>query len=403
MDEGGARGSRAGVASRALTTVTAPAVPVPLLDLKKQYVTIREEILRATADVYESQHFILGPRVEAFEKAVASYVGARHAIGVSSGTDAQLAVMMALGVGPGDDVVTSPYSFFSTAGAVARLGARTVFVDIEPETFNLDPAKLEKAITSRAKLIQPVHLYGQCADMDPIRDVAKRKGVPILEDACQSLGAGYKGVKAGALGEFGAFSFFPSKNLGGFGDGGMVTTQDDAYAARLRALRMHGETSRYHHKLVGGNFRLDALQAAILHVKLPHLDGWARARRANAAEIERLYLEAGGRPYEEGGLRFPREAAGREHVFNQFVVRVGKGRRDALKKLLDERQIGNAIYYPVPLHLQECFASLGGRPGDCPEAEKAANETLALPVFPELTAEQKSALATTLASFSREV
>ena len=207
---------------------------------------------------------------------------------------------MALGVGPGDDVVTSPYSFFSTAGAVARLGARAVFVDIEPETFNLDPSKLDKAITPRAKLIQPVHLYGQCADMDPIREVAKRKGIPVLEDACQSLGAGYKGVKAGALGEFGAFSFFPSKNLGGFGDGGMVTTQDDAYAARLRALRMHGETSRYHHKLVGGNFRLDALQAAILHVKLPHLDGWARARRSNAAEIEKL-VPRGGRAPLRGG------------------------------------------------------------------------------------------------------
>ena len=375
-----------------MTTVTAAAVPVPLLDLKKQYATIREEILRATAEVFESQYFILGPRVEAFEKAVASYVGVRHAIGMSSGTDAQLAVMMALGVGPGDDVVTSPYSFFSTAGAVARLGARAVFVDIEPETFNLDPSKLEKAITPRAKLIQPVHLYGQCADMDPIRDVAKRKGIPVLEDACQSLGAAYKGV----------FSFFPSKNLGGFGDGGMVTTQDDAYASRLRALRMHGETSRYHHKLVGGNFRLDALQAAILHVKLPHLDGWARARRANAAEIEKVYRDAGGRDYEAGGLSFPRQAAEREHVFNQFVVRVGKGRRDALKKLLDERQIGNAIYYPVPLHLQECFAPLGGRLGDCPEAEKAANETLALPVFPELSAEQKSTLASTLASFSRE-
>jgi dTDP-4-amino-4,6-dideoxygalactose transaminase len=380
------------------TTLT----PVPLLDLKKQYAALREEILRVTSEVYESQHFILGPRVEAFEKAVAAYTGTKHAIGMSSGTDAQLAVMMALEIGPGDDVVTSPYTFFSTAGAVARLGARTVFVDIEPETFNLDPAKLEKAITAATKLIQPVHLYGQCADMDPIREVARRKGIPVLEDACQSLGAAYRGVKAGALGAFAAFSFFPSKNLGGFGDGGMVTTQDDGHAARLRAMRMHGETSRYHHKLVGGNFRLDALQAAILHVKLPHLDDWARARRANAAEIERLYLEAGGRPYEEGGLRFPRQAAGREHVFNQFVVRVGRDRRDALKQHLESRQIGCAIYYPVALHLQECFSSLGGRAGDFPEAERAAHETLALPVFPELTLEQKQALAGTLAEFSRQ-
>jgi len=385
-----------------VTTLAAPpAVPVPLLDLKKQYATLKDEMLRVTAEVYESQGFILGPRVEAFEKAIASYVGAGHAIGMSSGTDAQLAVMMALGVGPGDDVVTSPYTFFASAGAIARLGARPVFVDIEPETFNLDPAKLGKAITPRTKVIQPVHLYGQCADMDPILDIARRKGIHVLEDACQSLGAGYKGVKAGALGDSCAFSFFPSKNLGGFGDGGMVTTDDDALATKLRAMRMHGETSRYHHGFVGGNFRLDALQAAILHVKLPHLDGWAEARRKNAKEIERLYLEDGGQPHERGGLRFPREAAGRHHVFNQFVVRVGGGRRDSLKDQLAAKGVGCAIYYPLPLHLQECFASLGCREGDFPESERAAKETLALPVFPELTGEQKAFLAFTLAEFSR--
>ncbi len=385
-----------------MTTISAPpAIPVPLLDLRKQYATVKDEMLRVTAEVYESQGFILGPRVEAFEKAIAAYVGAGHAIGMSSGTDAQLAVMMALGIGPGDDVVTSPYTFFASAGAVARLGARPVFVDIEPETFNLDPAKLERALTPKTKLIQPVHLYGQCADMDPIREIAKKKGIPVLEDACQSLGAAYKGVKAGALGESCAFSFFPSKNLGGFGDGGMVTTSDDALAATLRAMRMHGETSRYHHKFVGGNFRLDALQAAVLHVKLPHLDGWAEARRANAKDIERRYLEAGGLPFEKGGLKFPREAAGRHHVFNQFVARVGGGRRDALKALLEERKIGCAIYYPVPLHLQECFAFLGHKAGDFPESERAARETLALPVFPELTEGQTAYLALTLAEFSR--
>jgi dTDP-4-amino-4,6-dideoxygalactose transaminase len=383
------------------TTSGPPAVPVPLLDLRKQYATLRNEILRVTADVYETQGFILGPRVEAFEKAVAAYVGARHAIGMSSGTDAQLAVMMAHGIGPGDDVVTSPYTFFASAGAVARVGARPVFVDIDAETFNLDPSKLEKALTARTKLIQPVHLYGQCADMDPIRDVAKRQGIHVLEDACQSLGSAYKGVKAGALGDSCAFSFFPSKNLGGFGDGGMVTTDDDVLATKLRAMRMHGETSRYHHKFVGGNFRLDALQAAVLHVKLPHLDGWAEARRANAKEIERRYLESGGLPFEKGGLKFPREAAGRHHVFNQFVVRVGLGRRDSLKEFLEKRSIGSAIYYPVPLHLQECFASFGGKPGDFPESERAAKETLALPVFPELSTDQKAFLAFTLAEFSR--
>ena len=385
-----------------MTSAASPApVPVPLLDLKKQYATIRDEVRPVLDEVCDSQGFILGPRVEAFEKAIAGYVGTKHAIGVSSGTDAQLAAMMALGVGPGDEVVTSPYTFFASAGAVHRLGARAVFCDIDPETFNVDPARLAKAITPRTKAIQPVHLYGQCADMGPIGEVARAKGIPVIEDACQSLGAAWGGAKAGSLGTFGAFSFFPSKNLGGFGDGGMVTTDDDALAATVRALRTHGETTRYHHRLVGGNFRLDALQAAVLHVKLPHLDGWAEARRRNAAEIEALYLEYGGLTYPEGGLKFPREAAGCHHVFNQFVVRVGKGRRDALKEKLAAAQIGHAIYYPLPLHVQECFASWGGKAGDFPEAERAASETLALPVFPELTEEQKRFLAWTLASFSR--
>lgn len=385
-----------------MSTKAAPeAVPVPLLDLKKQYATIRSEVRPVLDEVCESQYFILGPRVEAFEKAVASYVGVKHAIGMSSGTDAQLAAMMALGIGPGDEVVTSPYTFFSSAGAVHRLGARAVFCDIHPETYNLDPARLAAAITPRTKAIQPVHLYGQSADMDPILEVAKSKGIPVIEDACQSLGAGYRGKKAGSLGTFGAFSFFPSKNLGGFGDGGMVTTDDDAMAAALRALRMHGETSRYHHRFVGGNFRLDALQAAVLHVKLPHLDGWAEGRRANAREIEALYLEFGGRPFAEGGLKFPREAPGCYHVYNQFVVRVGKGRREALKERLAAAQIGHAVYYPLPLHIQECFAGWGGKAGDFPEAERAALETLALPVFPELAQGQKMFLASTLAEFSK--
>jgi dTDP-4-amino-4,6-dideoxygalactose transaminase len=378
------------------------AVPVPLLDLKKQYATLREEIRTATDELFESQGFILGPKVEAFEKAIADYVGTKHAIGMSSGTDAQLAAMMALGIGPGDEVVTSPYTFFASAGAVVRLGARPVFCDIDPATCNVDPEKLAKAITPRTKAIQPVHLYGQCADMDPILAVAKAKGIPVIEDACQSLGAGYKGKKAGSLGDFGAFSFFPSKNLGGFGDGGMVTTSDDAFAAKLRALRMHGETSRYHHALVGGNFRLDALQAVVLHVKLPHLDSWAEGRRQNAAEIERRYLEHGGRTFEDGGIAFPREAPGRHHVYNQFVVRVARGRRDELKERLAQLKIGHAIYYPVPLHLQECFAGLGGKVGDFPESERAAMETLALPVFPELTPSQKAFLSYHLAQFSRE-
>ncbi|MGE5344950.1 MAG: DegT/DnrJ/EryC1/StrS family aminotransferase [Acidithiobacillales bacterium] len=385
-----------------MPAVTAPAaVAVPLLDLRKQYAAIREEVKRATDELFESQMFILGPRVEGFEMAIAAYVGTRHAVGMSSGTDAQLAAMMSLGIGPGDDVVTSPYTFFSTAGAIARLGARPVFCDIDPTTFNVDPEKLATAVTPRTKAIQPVHLFGQCAGMEPILDVARKTGIPVIEDACQSLGATYRGRKAGAFGTFGCFSFFPSKNLGAFGDGGMVTTDDEELAGRLRALRMHGETSRYHHRFVGGNFRLDALQAAVLHVKLPHLDGWAEGRRRNAREIETLYLEYGGRPYSGGGLAFPREAAGCHHVFNQFVVRVGKGRREALKQRLVEKQIGHAVYYPVSLHQQECFAHLGGRAGDFPESEKAAAETIALPVFPELTGEQKRFLAFTLAEFSR--
>jgi dTDP-4-amino-4,6-dideoxygalactose transaminase len=377
-------------------------VPVPLLDLKPQYLSIKDEVQKTTSEVFESQYFILGPRVEAFEKAVASYVGTRFAVGMSSGTDAQLAAMMAIGIGPGDEVITSPYTFFSSAGAVARLGAKAVFCDIDPATYNVDPEKLRKVITARTKAIQPIHLFGQCADMDPILCVAKEKGIPIIEDACQSLGAGYKGKKAGSLGDFGCFSFFPSKNLGGFGDGGMVTTNDENWYAKVKSLRMHGETSRYHHKMVGGNFRLDALQAAILHIKLPHLDSWGAGRRRNALEIQSLFEEFGGRPYAEGGLSFPLEATGCYHVYNQFVVKVGKGRREALKARLAERQIGHGVYYPVPLHLQECFASWGGKPGDFPESEKAAEETIALPVFPELLAGQKEFLAFTLAEFSKE-
>lgn len=386
-----------------MTTASAPpAVPVPLLDLKAQYATLRDEIRRATDELFESQMFILGPKVEAFEKSVAAYVGVEHAIGMSSGTDALLAALMVLGVGPGDEVVTTPYSFFATAGVVARVGAKTVFVDIEPETFNLDPRRLERAITPRTKAIQPVHLFGQCAAMDPILEIARRHGIPVVEDACQSLGARHRGAMAGAMGEIGCFSFFPSKNLGGFGDGGLVTTNDARLARLLRSCRTHGETTRYHHQFVGGNFRLDALQAVVLQTKLPHLDGWAEARRANAKELEFRYWELGGRRYEDGGLAFPRAAEGMHHVFNQFVVRVGNGRRDALRERLAARGVGHAVYYPVPLHLQECFASLGAAEGDFPESERAAKETIALPVFPELRDEQKAFLAFVLAEFSNE-
>ena len=390
------------VSSATVSTQAPPAVPVPLLDLKPQYATIRDEVRAATDALFESQAFILGPAVESFEKAVASYVGCAHAVGMSSGTDALLAAMMAIGVGPGDEVVTTPYTFFASAGVIARLGAKPVFVDIDPATFNIDASRVEAAITPRTKAIQPVHLYGQCADMDAIGEIARRRGIPVVEDACQSLGAEWRGRRAGSMSDYGCFSFFPSKNLGGFGDGGMVTTNDAEKAALLRALRMHGETSRYHHRIVGGNFRLDALQAVVLHVKLPRLDAWAEARRRNAAEIERLFVELGGRVYEDGGLAFPREAKGARHVYNQFVIRVARGRRDALRKRLEEAKIGHAVYYPVPLHLQECFAPLGGKEGDFPESERAAKETIAIPVFPELADAQKRHLAATLARLSAE-
>ena len=375
---------------------------VPLLDLKPQYEQIRAEVEPAILDICKSQAFILGPKVQECEAAVAKYCGAAYGVGMSSGSDALIVALMAEDVGPGDEVITTPYTFFATVGAISRVGAKPTFVDIDPVTFNLDPAKLEAAVTPKTKAIIPVHLYGQMADMDAILAVAKAHKLAVIEDAAQAIGAEWKEQHTNNLSDYGCFSFFPSKNLGGFGDGGMVTTNDDAMAATLRALRMHGETSRYHHKLVGGNFRLDALQAVVLHVKLPHLDAWAEGRRQNAADIERRFLEHGGKTFEEGGIGFPREAPGRHHVYNQFVVRVARGRRDELKDRLTQLKVGCAIYYPVPLHLQECFANLGGKAGDFPVAEQAALETLALPVFPELTPSQKAFLAYHLAQFSKE-
>ena len=369
-------------------------VAVPLLDLKAQLAPIREEIRGAVDRVIDAQQFILGPEVEALEREVAAYCGSSYAIGVSSGTDALLLALMTLGVGTGDDVVTTPYSFFATAGAIARLGARPVYVDIDPHSFNIDATRVAGAVTARTKAIIPVHLFGQVAEMEPILDVSRARGIPVVEDAAQAIGAEWRGRRAGSLGKLGCFSFFPSKNLGGFGDGGMVTTDDPALAEKARVLRNHGAKPKYHNPFVGGNFRLDALQAAVLRVKLPHLDGWTRARQANAATYRRLFAEAG---IATGRLRLPEELPNRRHIYNQLVIRCE--RRDALIAHLRDKKIGSEVYYPIPLHLQECFSALGGRLGDFPEAERAAQESLALPIYPELTPHMQATVVDAVAGF----
>ena len=373
---------------------------IPLLDLQAQYRPLRHELLAAITRVCDAQHFILGPEVEALEEALARALGVRHAIGVSSGTDALLVALMALDIGPGDEVITSAYSFFATGGCVARLGATPVFADIDRDTYAVQPGAVEAAITPRTRAIIPVHLYGLCADMDPLLAAAARAGVPVIEDACQAIGTTYRGRPAGAMGTFGCFSFFPSKNLGAFGDGGLVTTNDDGLAAKVRLLRNHGAQPKYYHGLVGGNFRLDAIQAAVLRVKLPHLARWSEMRRVNADRYDALFREQGL----EGTVTLPVRPADRTHIFNQYVVRVPE--RDRVRGELAALGIGTEIYYPVPLHLQACFAALGGLPGSRPEAEAAARDTLALPIYGELTPDQQAtvvgALRTVLApTFAR--
>lgn len=363
---------------------------IPLLDLKAQYASIRDEIRPAIERVIESQSFILGPEVEAFEHEIAAYCGVRYAVGVSSGTDGLLAALMALDIKPGDEVVTTPFSFFATAGVIARLQAVPVFIDIDPVTFNLEPELLEAAIKPRTKAILPVHLFGQCADMDPILAIAREHSIPVVEDACQAVGAEYKGRRSGSLGDLGVFSFFPSKNLGGFGDGGMVVTNDASLYEKLVLLRQHGSAKTYHHKIVGGNFRLDALQASVLRIKLRYLDDWSAARRANAEFYSRRLSESG--LLTRSALRIPvpvREKEGdfHNHVYNQYTLRVMK--RDELRESLRIAGIETSIYYPVPLHLQPCFVGLGYKEGDLLEAEKTSGEVLSIPVYPELTVEQK--------------
>jgi dTDP-4-amino-4,6-dideoxygalactose transaminase len=365
---------------------------VPLLDLKLQFSEIADEIRSAIEEVLESQRFIIGPIVADFEKEVAAYCGAKHAVGVSSGTDAILVSLMALEIGPGDEVITSPFTFFSTAGCISRVCARPVFVDIDPRTFNMNPALVEQAITRKTKAIVPVHLFGQCAEMDPILHVARKHNLYVVEDAAQAIGAKYKARHAGTMGDLGCFSFFPSKNLGGFGDGGMVVTNDAELAEKIRTLRVHGSKPEYYYSLVGGNFRLDALQAAVLRVKLKYLDSWTQKRRQNAARYDQLFADL---PVVTPHIK--------EHnfsVYNQYAIRA-EG-RDDLKSFLKDAGIGTEIYYPLPLHLQKCYEPLRYRRGDFPEAEGAAAESLAIPVFPELTEQQQHYVVEQIAAFLKK-
>jgi len=375
---------------------------IPLLDLKAQYAAIKDEVKKAIDEVLESQVFILGPKVEELEKNIAAYSQTKYAVGVSSGTDALLVSLMALGIGPGDEVITTPFTFFATAGVISRLCARPVFVDIDPITFNIDPAKIERAITKKTRAIIPIHLFGQCADMDPILEIAKKHNLYVIEDAAQSIGAEYKGRKAGTIGDLGIFSFFPSKNLGGIGDGGMVVMNDKGLYEKVKMLRVHGMDPKYYHRTVGGNFRLDAIQAAALNVKLKYLDRWSQGRRDNARDYDQKFKAAGlvkkglietpKAVYKDGGDK-------NYHIYNQYTIRAKD--RDRLAAFLGEKAIGMDIYYPVPLHLQECFRNLGYKKGDLPVAEEAASSVLSLPVYPELTAEQKNYIVEKIAGFYR--
>jgi dTDP-4-amino-4,6-dideoxygalactose transaminase len=373
---------------------------VPLLDLKAQFAPLREEISAAVNSVIESQQFVLGQRVETFEQALACYTGAAHAIGCASGTDALILALAASDVGEGDEVLTTPFSFFSTASCAYKVGARPVFCDIEPGTFNIDPARVEDAWTERTRVLLPVHLFGQCADLEPLLDLAKARGAVVIEDAAQALGARYIGTAgdarhAGTVGRIGCYSFFPTKNLGGFGDGGALVCDDEELADRLRQLRVHGGQQMYHHRWVGWNSRLDALQAAVLEIKLAHLDSWSDGRAANAERYDRWFTECG--LVARGSVTLPVRTAGSTHIFNQYTIRVED--RDGLRKHLAENAIGQSVYYPVPLHLQECFADLGCRRGQFPVAEQACREVLALPIYPELAEEQQRRVVEAVAAY----
>ncbi|PKL50514.1 MAG: transcriptional regulator [Planctomycetes bacterium HGW-Planctomycetes-1] len=352
---------------------------VPLLDLKAQYAKIKKDVLAAIGEVLDSQICIGGPKVAELEKQAAAVSDCKFAVGVSSGTDAILASLMSLGIGAGDEVITTPFTFFATAGCIARVGAKPVFVDIDPKTYNINPAMIEKAITKKTKAIIPVHLYGQMAAMDPIMSMAQKHNLYVIEDAAQSISSTYKGRKAGSVGTCGCFSFFPSKNLGGIGDGGMIVTNDEKLAGKMKVMRDHGQNPTYYYNFVGGNFRLDPIQAAALLVKLPYLDEWSEARRKNAEYYNKKFAGT--------EVKTPYISSDCMTVYNQYVIRVSN--RDGLLKHLKENGIGCAVYYPMPLHLQKCFEYLGYKDGDFPESEKAAEEVLALPIYPELTEEMK--------------
>lgn len=369
---------------------------VPLLDLRAQYLTIKDEVRAELDEVYESQHFILGPKVAALEQAIARACGATYAVGVSSGTDALLSALMALGLSTGDEVITTPYTFFATAGSIVRAGARPIFIDIDPASFNLEPSQVQDRITRRTKVLLPVHLFGRCAEMQPLRALAAHHHLTIIEDAAQAIGARTaEGGKAGGIGTLGCLSFYPTKNLGGFGDGGMVLTSDPRLADILRSLRQQGSESPYDYSRVGGNFRLDEVQAAVLLVKLRYLEGWVEARRAHANRYNDAFRQLDlDRP---DALTMPDVPKTGHHVFNQYVVRTR--RRDELHDFLASRGIGTAVYYPKPLHMQTCLAFLGYREGDFPEAERAARETLALPVYPELTVQMQDRVIESIDTF----
>lgn len=378
------------------TAEKSAATPVPLLDLRAQYATFRHEVGQAIERVLDSQYFILGEEVRAFEHRAAEYCGVRHAIGCASGSDALLLALLALEIGPGDEVITVPFTFFATAGAIVHAGAKPVFADIEPETFNIDVARLGDVLDRHpeARAILPVHLYGACADMDPILELARARGIAVIEDAAQAIGSEYKGRRAGGLGELGCFSFFPTKNLGAFGDGGMVTTNDDRLAERLRALRVHGSHTKYIYERVGLNSRLDALQAAVLRVKIEYLDGWTDARQRNAARYTEKLHELGAPVVTPAPAPYQTR-----HIYNQYTLLCP--RRAELRQALASQGIDTEIYYPLPLHLQKCFADLGYRAGDFPASERCSREALSLPVYPELPPEDQDRVAVAIAAFYR--
>jgi len=363
---------------------------IPLLDLKAQYASIKTEVNAAIQEVLESQHFILGPKVDQCEKAIAAYSKCSHGIGVSSGSDALLACLMAENIGPGDEVITTPYTFFATVGAISRLGATPVFVDIDPATYNMNVSQIAAKITKKTRAIIPVHLYGQIADMDPVMQLAEQHNLIVIEDAAQAIGAEYKGRRAGSIGHYGCFSFFPSKNLGAIGDAGMIVTNDAQRADKLKVLRGHGAKPKYYHRIVGGNFRLDAIHAAVVSAKLPHLDSWTAGRQHNARRYDQLFRDA-ALP-----ITLPVVNTDR-HIFNQYVIRSSS--RDQLQAFLQKKGVGSEVYYPVPMHLQDCFAYLGVKAGAFPESERAAKESLAIPVYPELNDAQAKYVVESIAEF----